>query len=72
MARTSNLEKHTNYGSSDDSVKSVRQKPNDAKNALPCLHPQGRSESNWQSDTVSKRNVGMERPIRARDVKDVT
>jgi hypothetical protein len=31
MARTSNLQKHANYGIPDDSVKSVRQAPNDAK-----------------------------------------
>jgi hypothetical protein len=31
MARTSNLEKYANYGIPDDSVKSVRQAPNNAK-----------------------------------------
>ena len=31
MARTSNLEKHANYGIPDGSVKSVRQAPNNAK-----------------------------------------
>jgi len=31
MARTSNLEKHANCGSPDDSVRSVRQATNDSK-----------------------------------------
>jgi hypothetical protein len=72
MARTSNLEKHANYGIPNDSVKSVRQAPNNAKERTHYLHPQGRSEPNWQSDMICKRNIGMEWPIRARDVKDVT